>query len=312
MNNNDSGRTERGGATMQLTRRDFIKLSAASVGGSAASGILIAPVSAQAAGEALAILYDPSRCIGCRACQMACKQWNDLPRESTDPAGIYETPTGLSATTWNIIKLNERIAADAPRFFNYQCMHCADAACVSACPSGALYKDERGFTAYDRGKCIGCGYCTQWCPYGVPHLAVESLLAGTAKAAKCTFCQDRVQQGIGGPSCAERCPVGALVWGPRETLLAQAQQRVETLKAEGLSSARIYGETQAGGLNRLSILFAEPEAYNLPADPASPAVARVWQNIVQGLGALAIVAAGVGAFGAFLLSRGKITMEEVE
>jgi formate dehydrogenase iron-sulfur subunit len=296
---------------MQLSRRDFFKLAGASVGGSAASGILASPASAQAAGDALAILYDPSLCIGCRACQMACKQWNNLPRESTDPEGIYESPTGLSATTWNIIKLNEAVEP-GPLFFNYQCMHCADAACVSVCPSGALYKDERGFTAYNRDKCIGCGYCTQWCPYGVPHLAVESVLAGTAKAAKCTFCQDRIQQGIGGPSCAERCPVGALVWGPRDVLLDQARQRVETLKGEGLSSAKIYGETQAGGLNRLSILFAEPQAYNLPEDPAAPLVARAWQNIVQGLGAIAIVTAVMGAFGAFHLSRGKITMQEVE
>lgn len=311
MNNNRNGTTERGSATMQLTRRDFIKLAGASVGGSAAGGMLVSPAGAQAAGDALAILYDPSLCIGCRACQMACKQWNDLPRESTDPEGIYETPTDLSAITWNIIKLNDRIESE-PRFFNYQCMHCVDAACVLACPSGALSKDELGFTAFDRNKCIGCGYCTQWCPYGVPHLAVDSLLAGTAKAAKCTFCQDRIRQGIGGPSCAERCPVGALVWGPRDALLEQAHQRVETLKAEGLSSASIYGEIESGGLNRLSILFAEPEAYNLPANPAAPTVARVWQNIIQTLGAVAIVAAGVGAFGAFLLSRGKITMEEVE
>jgi formate dehydrogenase iron-sulfur subunit len=288
-----------------------MKLAGASVGGSAATGILISPASAQAADDALAILYDPSLCIGCRACQMACKQWNRLSPESTDAAGIYETPTDLSATTWNIIKLNQDLEPDV-RFFNYQCMHCVDAACVSACPSGALYKDERGFTAYDRDKCIGCGYCTQWCPYDVPHLEVESLLAGTAKAAKCTFCQDRIREGIGGPSCAERCPVDALTWGSRETLLTQARQRVEGLKAAGLSGARIYGETESGGLNRLSILFAEPEAYNLPTDPAAPAVARVWQSIIQGLGAIAIVAAGLGAFGAFLLSRGKIIMEEVE
>jgi formate dehydrogenase iron-sulfur subunit len=311
MNKSERSSSDGGPAAVQLTRRDFIKLSAAGVGVSAAGGILASPASAQAAGDALAILYDPSKCIGCRACQMACKQWNDLPRESTDPDGIYETPAGLSAITWNIIELNENIDPE-PRFFNYQCMHCADAACVSVCPSGALYKDARGFTAYNREKCIGCGYCTQWCPYGVPHLEMESVLTGTAKAAKCTFCQDRVQQGIGGPSCAERCPVGALTWGPRDTLLAQAQQRVEALKTEGLSSARIYGETQAGGLNRLSILFAEPEAYNLPADPAAPTMARVWQNIIQGAGAVAIAAAAVGAFGAFLLSRGKITMEEVE
>jgi formate dehydrogenase iron-sulfur subunit len=106
--------------------------------------------------------------------------------------------------------------------------------------------------------------------------------------------------------------VGALTWGPRETLLAQAQDRVAMLKTEGFDSAQIYGDIQSGGLNRLSILFAEPEAYNLPADPSTPAFARVWQTFIQGIGTLAIVAAGAGALGAFMLSRGKITMEEVE
>jgi formate dehydrogenase iron-sulfur subunit len=264
----------------------------------------------ETAATALGILYDPSKCIGCRACQMACKQWNELPAESNDPQGIYESPLGLSATTWNLIALKQ--GEPMTRFFNYQCMHCADAACVTACPSGALFKDEHGFTAYDREKCIGCGYCTQWCPYGVPGLEIESTISGAAKAGKCTFCQDRIWQGIGGPSCAERCPVGALVWGPREELLDQAKARVEALKAEGLSSARLYGDTQASGLARLSILFDEPAAYNLPADPVAPTTARIWQVFVQGLGALAIVGATAGAFFAFLFSRGKIQMEEVE
>ena len=98
MNDKSSNTTERGGGGMQLTRRDFIKLSAAGVGGSAA-GALAAPSAARAAGDALGILYDPSLCIGCRACQMACKQWNNLPRESTDPGALYESPTGLSAIT---------------------------------------------------------------------------------------------------------------------------------------------------------------------------------------------------------------------
>jgi formate dehydrogenase iron-sulfur subunit len=242
---------------------------------------------------------------------MACKQWNQLPSESYDPNGLYESPQGLSAITWNIIKVKEPAPAGAS-FFNYQCMHCADAACVTVCPSGALFKDENGFTAYDREKCIGCGYCMQWCPYGVPHLETESVVTGVAKAGKCTFCQDRVWDGIGGPSCAERCPVDALVWGSRSELLEQAKARVEELKAEGLDSARLYGETEAGGLHRLSILFDEPGGYNLPADPATPTTARLWQNIVQGLGAVVVVATTVGAFFAFLFSRTKIQMEEVE
>jgi formate dehydrogenase iron-sulfur subunit len=299
---------------MELSRREFLRLSGAGVGASVAGAASAGSVLAQSPGlspESLAILYDPSKCIGCRACQMACKQWNGLPAETTDPDGLYETPRGLSAETWNIIKLNDRDPA-ATHFFNYQCMHCADAACVTACPSGALFKDPEGFTAYDREKCIGCGYCTQWCPYGVPHLEVESTLAGTAKAAKCTFCQDRIWPGIGGPACAERCPVGALQWGSRGDMMDLATARVDELKAGGLDGVRIYGETQAAGLGRLSILYDEPGVYNLPADPTLPTIARLWQNILQGLGALAIVGATAAAFVAFVLSRGKIQMEEVE
>jgi formate dehydrogenase iron-sulfur subunit len=296
---------------MKLSRREFLKLSGAGLGASVAGGVLAPEVMAQDSENALGILYDPSKCVGCRACQMACKQWNELPAESNDAQGLWETPLSLSAITWNIIKLREE-NEPRTRFFNYQCMHCGDAACVTACPSGALFKDENGFTAYDRSKCIGCGYCTQWCPYDVPGLEVKSTLTGVAKAGKCTFCQDRIWLGIGGPSCAERCPVEALVWGRRDELLEKGKARVEELKAEGLSSARLYGETQAAGLGRLSILFDEPRAYNLPTDPITPTTARVWQTIVQALGALAIVGATLGAFFAFLFSRGKIQMEEVE
>ena len=314
MNKYDSGARDRGRVAMELSRREFIKLSGAGVGASIAGATSAGSVLAQSSAfspEALAILYDPSKCIGCRACQMACKQWNGLPAETNDATGLYETPLGLSAATWNIIKLNDR-DPEATHFFNYQCMHCADAACVTACPSGALFKDPEGFTAYDPDKCIGCGYCTQWCPYGVPHLQVESTLTGVAKAAKCTFCQDRIWSGIGGPSCAERCPVGALEWGSRGDMMDLATMRVDELKAGGLDGVRIYGETEASGLGRLSILYDEPQAYNLPADPASPTVARVWQSVVQSLGALAIVGVTVGALVAYVLSRGRIQMEEVE
>jgi formate dehydrogenase iron-sulfur subunit len=299
---------------MQLTRRDFLKVSGAGLGTSLASGSLLPAARAEGAGPSpddLCILYDPSKCIGCRACQMACKRWNDLPREPDDVQGIYETPLGLSATTWTLIKLNKRSEEDW-HFFNYQCMHCTDAACVTVCPSSALYKDERGFTAFDRDKCIGCGYCTEFCPYGVPHLKTDNLLTGEAKAAKCTFCQDRIREGIGGPFCAETCPVGALVWGQRGELLDQAKERVATLQQQGLSSARLYGETEAAGLHRLSITFDEPARYGLPADPKSPVTARAWQKIIQPLGEVVFGVTIVAALAAFLLGRRNIHMEGVE
>ena len=302
---------------MQLTRRDFLKLSGAGAGASLAGGLLLSPgeVSAAAPGPGdLGILYDSSKCVGCRACQMACKRWNKRPAEPDDAQGIYDAPQGLSADTWTLIELKKR-SDDEWHFFNYQCMHCADAACVTVCPSRALFKDERGFTAYDREKCIGCGYCTRFCPYGVPHLERQTtteLLSGRTKTAKCTFCQDRIAAGIGGPFCAETCPVGALVWGQRADLLTTAKARVTDLQGQGLSAARLYGETEAGGLHRLSILFGEPGEYGLPLKPASPTTARLWQGVFQWLGQAAFGAAILGSIGAFFVARRKIHMEEVE
>jgi formate dehydrogenase iron-sulfur subunit len=294
---------------MQLNRRDFLRLSGVAL----ASGVALPQASTKPLsfreGE-IGILYDASKCVGCRACQMACKEWNKLPAESTDSQELYETPQGLSVDTWTLIKMKKNSETDW-HFFNYQCMHCTDAACVAVCPTGALFKDEKGFVAFDEDKCNGCGYCTQFCPFGVPHLKTRSLLTGEAKAAKCTFCQDRIWGGLGGPSCVEACPVEALVWGPREELLDKARERVATLHDEGLSGARLYGENEAGGLHRLSIIFDEPSQYNLPENPPG-AMTNIWQKIIQPLGEMAFGAAILGVIGAFFVSRRNIRMEEVE
>lgn len=293
---------------LTMNRREFLGLSALGLGISLAGARAAAAAPSVASPDDVAILYDPAKCVGCRACQMACKRWNKLPNESTDPLGIYESPRGLSAITWNIIKL--RRTEVGWHFFNYQCMHCTDAACVEVCPTGALHHDPHGFVALDRDKCNGCGYCTQFCPYGVPHLQVANPLTGEAKSAKCTFCQDRIRAGIGGPSCAEVCPVGALTWGKRGDLLEKARARVAELQAKGMN-ARIYGENEAGGLHRLSILLDEPEQYGLPSVPKTPALARAWQRVIQPLGEVAFGAAIAGILGVFLFVRRRIRMEEV-
>ncbi len=301
-------RSPNGQTTPTISRREFLGIAALGMAVPLATSRLSSSPRT-ASDKELAILYDPSRCVGCRACQMACKRWNKLPAESTDTLGIYESPTGLSAITWNIIKLKS--TAEGWHFFSYQCMHCTDAACVAVCPTGALFHDERGFVALDREKCNGCGYCSQFCPFGVPHLQTASVWTGTAKSAKCTFCQDRIWNGLGGPACVEACPVGALRWGNRTELLEAARARIAELQGRGMN-ARIYGETELGGLHRLSILLDEPAQYGLPTDPKSPAVARTWQKIIQPLGTAAFGATLVGILGAFLVARRNIHMEEVE
>jgi formate dehydrogenase iron-sulfur subunit len=287
-----------------LTRRDVLKLA-----GVGAGGLVLRPVSALApakvvAENEVAILYDASKCVGCLACEEACKEYNNLPVETVPPSA-------LSATKWNLIKQRKGVDQTDWPFFNYQCMHCTDAACVMVCPTGALYKDKEGFVAVDVDRCNGCGYCTQFCPFGVPHLKDVNVVTGQAKAAKCTFCQDKVQAGTGGPSCAEACPTGALTWGRRGALLDEAKARVSELIAEGHSGAMLYGESEAGGLHRLSILLDAPPAYGLPTDPQEPITfSNIWQNIIQPLGEIAIGATALGLVVNFLVARRLIKVEE--
>lgn len=262
------------------------------------------------------MLIDESLCTACRGCQVACKQWND--REGwlysrTRNRGTYENPPDLSPQTWTRIRFTEYEGPEGFRwlFLKEGCMHCGDPACVAVCPTGALKQQPNGLVTFEKELCNSCGYCTQFCPYGVPHLQVENALTGAAKSAKCTFCQDRIRAGIGGPSCAEVCPVGALTWGKRGDLLEKARARVAELQAKGMN-ARIYGETEAGGLHRLSILLDEPEQYGLPSVPKTPGLARFWQRVVQPLGEVAFGAAIAGIFGVFLFVRRKIRMEEVK
>jgi formate dehydrogenase iron-sulfur subunit len=251
-------------------------------------------------------LYDASKCIGCRTCERACSTHNGL-------LGLEEPTAELSATAWNLIVARKGVELGDQPFFNYQCMHCTDAACVVGCPSGALAIDQRGFVSLDQEKCIGCGYCTQFCPFGIPQLGAVNLITGEARAAKCTFCQDKIEAGTGGPSCAEACPTGGLTWGERGTLLAEAKTRVSELKAGGQSAALLYGEKEAGGLHRLSILLDQPSAYGLPDDPGgSFFLARLYRKIVQPAGFAAFGAALVGVVAAFGLARRHIHMEEVE
>ncbi|MGW8181808.1 MAG: 4Fe-4S dicluster domain-containing protein, partial [bacterium] len=145
-----------------------------------------------------AILYDESKCTACRGCQTACKQWNGLPGTETTNWGSYENPRDLSVDTWLKIKFkeSERPNGIVAWLFNRRsCMHCTDAGCVVVCPTGALYHHEMGFIAYDKNLCSGCGYCLEACPFDVPRIS-ESRLTGLGKMDKCTFCQDRVTNGL--------------------------------------------------------------------------------------------------------------------
>jgi formate dehydrogenase iron-sulfur subunit len=269
--------------------------------------------------DRLAMYIDTSKCMACRGCQVACKQWNDLEGyvpgvRETRNVGSYENPLALDPQTWTRIHFVEYDGGERFQwlFLKQGCMHCGEAACVDVCPTSALKYGPNGIITYERELCNGCGYCTQFCPFGIPKLDVVNTLTGEAKSSKCVFCQDRTVNGLK-PACVKTCPAKALDWGSRNEMIAKADGRVQELKTgRSLAQANVYGKTQLGGLGRIYVLTAPPEAYGLPKDPKYPAVSTLWQKILQPVGQLAFGATIVGALGAFLLARRNVDMEEVE
>lgn len=231
---------------MTIGRRDFLK-----VAGLVAGCAIALPASAKAgmppkdSSEQLAMLYDATICIGCNACTMACRQWNGTAPE-TDARQVYDAPTELSADTFTLIQLYQGEYGES--FVKRQCMHCVDPACVSGCPVQALEKNADGPVVYDPERCIGCRYCQYVCPFHVPRF--EWNVAHFPVISKCHFCyESRINKGIGGPACADRCPTGALIWGKRGELLAEAHGRIGENPTRYVDY--VYGENDAGGTSVL-------------------------------------------------------------
>jgi len=209
---------------------------------------------------------DTTTCIGCKACEVACQEWNDLQLVSTRQTGTYQTMPTLDANFWNLIKFKEeeRDGALAWLMRKDQCMHCADPGCLKACPApGAIVQYENGIVDVNPDACIGCGLCATGCPFDVPRFHAE-----TGKMAKCTLCVDRVSVGIE-PACVKACPTGCLQFGTKEDMLALGKQRVETLKANGSAEAGLYDPPGVGGTTVVTVLAHadHPEWYGLPVDP---------------------------------------------
>jgi len=267
-----------------------------------------------------AMYIDASKCMACRGCQVACKQWNDNPGyvpgvRETRNVGTYENPLSLDPKTWTRIKFTEYEDPDRELqwlFLKEGCMHCTEAVCVDVCPTKALKYGPHGIITLERELCNGCGYCSQFCPFQVPQMEVLNRFTGEAKSSKCVFCQDRTTNGLT-PACVKTCPAGALDWGERDAMVSRAEARVDKLKADlGFPQATVYGKTELGGLGRIYVLTAPPEAYGLPKDPKYPATSTLWQKVLQPLGGIALGAATLGAFVVFLVSRRHVEMEEVE
>jgi formate dehydrogenase iron-sulfur subunit len=251
-------------------------------------------------------LTDTTLCIGCKACEVACKQWNGLPLDNLGFTGnSYDNTGDLGAETWRHVAFVEQLGegderpTTMPPFQSHWlmlsdvCKHCARAGCLEACPTGAIVRTEFGSVYIQQDICNGCGYCLPACPFGVPAL---SALDG--RAHKCTLCYDRLKLGEE-PACAKVCPTDSIQFGTVAELRTRARDRVADLRERGVAGAVLYGDEHLGGtgdidgLNAMFILTAPPERYNLPARPSLPQRETI-PSYLTTIGAA--IAFGVAAF----------------
>jgi formate dehydrogenase beta subunit len=242
---------------------------------------------------------DTSTCIGCKACEVACQQWNDLPPLANEQLGTYQTRPTLDAGFWNLIRFDEREVDGGLMWLlrKDQCMHCAEPGCLEACPApGAIVQYENGIVDVNQDNCIACGYCSTGCPFDVPRFHKT-----TGKMAKCTLCIDRVSVGLE-PACIKACPTGCLKFGTKDDLVALARGRVSHLKELGFANAAVYDPQGVSGTTVVTVLAHgdHPEWYGLPRDPHVPLGVRFWKSVVRPLGVLAIAGAFFAAVGHYL------------
>lgn len=250
--------------TATMTRRKALQVLATGGIASVAGPGICAEASEAAAGPSkpLGMLYDATICTGCQACVSACSEANDLPRDTRLSDGMYQMPIDLNSRTKNIIKLwHPPHDPDNFSFVKLQCMHCLDPACASGCPFHALHKDPvTGIVKWEGSLCIGCRYCEISCPFEVPKFEWDKF---NPKIVKCELCYFRVDDG-GQPGCTAACPTGAVIFGPREELLAKAHKRLAD-KPGYYFEDRVYGEFDAGGTQVLYLSRVPFSKIGLPS-----------------------------------------------
>jgi formate dehydrogenase iron-sulfur subunit len=211
---------------------------------------------------------DTSLCIGCKACEVACKEWNGVPEDGLDFLGLSMDNTGgLGASTWRHVAFVEQ--EDPLRWLMSSdvCKHCSEAACLEVCPTGSLFRTEFGSVVVQEDICNGCGYCVPACPFGVIDRRQDD-----GRAWKCTLCYDRLK-GDQEPACAKACPTDSIQFGELDALRVHARGRVEELRERGVEGARLYLDGPGdgvGGAHAFFLLLDEPEVYGLPPDPVTP------------------------------------------
>lgn len=257
---------------------------------------------------------DTTVCIGCKACEVACKEWNGLPSEIGTLTGeSYDNTSALDAHTWRHVAFIEKppqhAAAPVPTapmlptlptlptemvwlMSSDVCKHCTEAACLDVCPTGSLFRTEFGTVVVQPDICNGCGYCVPACPFGVIARDEQD-----GRAGKCTLCYDRLGAGSE-PACAAACPTQSIQFGPLDNLRVTAAERLAELHDHGISEARLYGEDPndgIGGAGAFFLLLDEPHVYGLPPHPRATTrdLAAMWRTAATAAAALITAVAAV-------------------
>jgi formate dehydrogenase iron-sulfur subunit len=255
-----------------------------------------------------AFLTDGTLCIGCKACEVACKEWNEVPADGMSWTGLsYDNTQSLGASTWRHVMFLEQPQAAGPQlaettdpfrwvFLSDVCKHCENSGCLEACPTGAIMRTDIGSVLVQNDVCNGCGYCVVTCPFGVIDRRPDN-----GGAFKCTFCYDRQKAGLV-PACAKACPTQSIQFGEYEILQERAKDRVQELQARGYHDAKLYDpkQTSVGGVHAFFVILGEPENYNLPPAPEVPT------SYLKSAWASALISAAI-AFGIICLCFASVT-----
>jgi len=248
----------------------------------ARSATTTAPPQVRGHVEEVAKLIDVSKCIGCKACQVACMEWNDLRDDIGDCHGTYDNPRDLTAESWTVMRFSEYESQDGNLEWLIRkdgCMHCAEPGCLKACPApGAIVQYANGIVDFDSNHCIGCGYCITGCPFDIPRISQKD-----QKSYKCTLCSDRVNAGME-PACVKTCPTNCIEFGTKQDMLARAEKRVGDLKELGFRDAGIYDPAGVGGTHVMYVLHHanDPNRYSgLPKDPRISPLVGAWKGATK-------------------------------
>jgi len=250
-------------------------------------------------------LVDIDLCIGCKACEVACKEWNDLEVEETHNFGGYQSHEDLTASTWDLMRFNEVDLDDSGIAWLIRkdsCLHCEEPGCLLACPApGAVVQYENGIVDFDQDKCIGCQYCVSGCPFDIPRFDSK-----TKKVYKCTMCVDRIGNGLE-PACVKSCPTGSIIFGTKEDMVHYGEEKVAKLKERGFDDALLYDPEGVGGLHMMYVVPRGEmlDEYGLPEEPTVKGAS--FFPAMSGLRKLGSLATWAGLLGAavFFLRTGR-------